>query len=490
MAAVVLSLHVLGQVSLGFRVSVPQIAAAILAPFALDASLSLWRHRHVAWPASAMLTGSGVALILRLPSMTANDHWTLHGAWIYAVVAVGSLGTKYLFRWNGELIFNPSNLGLVVAFLVFGSLRLEPLDFWWGPISPGLIVAYQIILIGGMAIAYRMCMLELVLAGWLALAGSAGAVAASGHCITATWSLMPLCGAGYWWAVMSSPETMVFFLFMATDPRPGPVLRRDRLLFGASVGLVSGLLMAPARSEFGAKVGLLAGLTVCYIARLALCRSSADSGPRWLTSGSRWGWRRSLAGASACGLLVGSAVAIALLRSSPPLAPLGEVPNASSVVPAVPRDEIPRVLVSQDVLDTASSKLPPGGAEQLAGDLVWALRVESAAVLSDDPDLLAAVDHGRRLLTMQQYISGTGQGASRTVQEYRFDSLRLTIVRSPGQAGARLAFDAIGVVDDVTRTRDDGGETARRERPFAATFVLVDVVADHWFIADVLNPSS
>ena len=36
-------------------------------------------------------------------------------------------------------MFNPSNLGLVVCFLLLGAQRVDPLDFWWGPLAPGLV---------------------------------------------------------------------------------------------------------------------------------------------------------------------------------------------------------------------------------------------------------------------------------------------------------------------------------------------------------------
>jgi hypothetical protein len=68
-AAVVISIHVLGQVALGFRVSVPQILTAIGTCFVIEVAVVFARERRFVWPASAMLTGSGVALILRVPSM-------------------------------------------------------------------------------------------------------------------------------------------------------------------------------------------------------------------------------------------------------------------------------------------------------------------------------------------------------------------------------------------------------------------------------------
>ena len=45
-----------------------------------------------------------------------------HKGWyLFAGVAALSLLTKYVIRYRGSHLFNPSNLGLVVAFLVLGS---------------------------------------------------------------------------------------------------------------------------------------------------------------------------------------------------------------------------------------------------------------------------------------------------------------------------------------------------------------------------------
>jgi hypothetical protein len=65
-AAVIITVHVLGQVGLHFRVSVPQILAAILTCAVIEIALTFRQSKAFVWPASAMLTGSGVALILRV----------------------------------------------------------------------------------------------------------------------------------------------------------------------------------------------------------------------------------------------------------------------------------------------------------------------------------------------------------------------------------------------------------------------------------------
>ena len=82
-----------------------------------------------------MLTGSGVALILRVVGTPPDEPWTTYDWYVFAVVAGLSLLTKYVIKYRGTHVFNPSNIGLVVAFVVLGSSRVEPLDFWWAPLS-------------------------------------------------------------------------------------------------------------------------------------------------------------------------------------------------------------------------------------------------------------------------------------------------------------------------------------------------------------------
>jgi len=142
-AAVIISVHVLGQVGLGFWVSVPQILAAILTCAVLEVAITFRQSKAFVWPASAMLTGSGVALILRVVGTPPGEPWSTQYLEVFAVVAGLSLLSKYVIRYRGSHVFNPSNLGLVVAFLVLGSSRAEPLDFWWAPITnPAMALAY------------------------------------------------------------------------------------------------------------------------------------------------------------------------------------------------------------------------------------------------------------------------------------------------------------------------------------------------------------
>src|SRR4026209_490555 len=169
-AAVIITIHVLGQVGLRFQVSVPQILAAILTCAILEVAITFRQSRAVVWPASAMLTGSGVALILRVVGPPLDDHWTFYGVEIFAAVAGLSLLSKYVIRYRGSHVFNPSNIGLLVAFLVLGTGRGEPLDFWWAPLNLPMIAAYAVILVGGLLITRRLRLLGLAASFWIAFA--------------------------------------------------------------------------------------------------------------------------------------------------------------------------------------------------------------------------------------------------------------------------------------------------------------------------------
>src|SRR5919202_4482702 len=126
LAAVIVSLQVLGQAAFGFSLSIAQILVSLVTCAVLEVGLALWRQRVIMWPASALLTGNGVAFILRVLGTEHGDWWSLRGWWIFAGTAAVSLLSKHVIRLGGRHIFNPSNIGLVLCFLAVGSGRAEP----------------------------------------------------------------------------------------------------------------------------------------------------------------------------------------------------------------------------------------------------------------------------------------------------------------------------------------------------------------------------
>ena len=267
-AAVIISVHVLGQVGLHFWVSVPQILAAILTCALIEVVITFAKSKALVWPASAMLTGSGVALILRVVGSRPDEPWSTYGVPVFAAVAGLSLLSKYVVRYRGSHVFNPSNIGLVLTFVILGTTRVEPLDFWWAPLTnPAMLLAYGVILGGGLLITRRLRLLPLAASYWVVLAAGLAVLAASGHSMVARWSFAPVTGFDYWRVIMTSPEVMIFLFFMITDPKTVPEGRVGRVVFGALVAIVGTLFMAPQTDEFGTKVGLLAGLVAVSAVR-------------------------------------------------------------------------------------------------------------------------------------------------------------------------------------------------------------------------------
>src|SRR5437867_919806 len=138
LAAVITSLQVLGQAAFHFRLSIAQILLSLLTCAVLEVGITFAQKRVLMWPASALLTGNGVAFILRVPGTRHGDWWSTRGWWIFVATAAVSLLSKYVIKWRGGHIFNPSNIGLVLCFLALGRSRAEPVVLRLGPMSSWL----------------------------------------------------------------------------------------------------------------------------------------------------------------------------------------------------------------------------------------------------------------------------------------------------------------------------------------------------------------
>lgn len=498
-AAIVITLHTLGQVGLGFHVSVPQILSAILTCALMQVAITFYRTRSFVWPASAMLTGSGIALILRVPSTPVGDHWTFHHWWMFSGIAAFSLLTKFVIQRNGSHVFNPSNLGLVLAFIVLGSGRVEPLDFWWAPLSnTSMIIAYAVILVGGSLVTRRLGLLPTVVSFWLVLCAGTALNAASGQCFTARWAFQPVCGNDLWLTIITSPEIFIFTYFMITDPRTVPAGRAGRAVFGGLVGLVCVVLMAPQQTEFGAKVALLAGLTLMtavrpLIERVVPAPGSDDDTLRGFV-------RRVLdgPGAPAAGhtrtmrrtsLALGTAAVVAVLAvggqsASGVLA--GEPENligrlATRIDPAT----FPSITVDREVTDW-NHEIDAAGARAVVLTLAENLALEKQAVLEHDGLLPAATAHGDRLDAVREHVRDAEESGTSVTRSYAIDSVKVTLLVPFGrQDGLSLGMVSRGTV--TSETRDASGSVVSSESaPFETMWAVRRATGARWLIVDEL----
>src|SRR3954471_2328259 len=148
LAATITSLQVIGQFGFHFQLSIAQILVSLLTCAVLEVSIALRKQHILMWPASALLTGNGVAFILRVPGTRHGDWWSVRGGWLFVAVAAVALLSKHVVRAGGRHVFNPANVGRLLAFGVLGSSRANPQDLWWGPLSPALVATLAVIVIG------------------------------------------------------------------------------------------------------------------------------------------------------------------------------------------------------------------------------------------------------------------------------------------------------------------------------------------------------
>jgi hypothetical protein len=499
-AAVIISIHVLGQVTLGFRVTIPQILAAILTCAVIEVAITFRSSRAFVWPASAMLTGSGVALIMRTADTRAGDPWGTNDLGLFALVAALGLLSKYVVRYQGSHVFNPSNIALVGVFIILGFERVEPLDFWWGPLDLGLLLAYAIILVGGTLVTRRLHLLPMAVTYWVTLAIGLGVLASSGHCMTADWAFGPVCGREFWWVIVTSPEVLIFLFFMLTDPKTVPGGTVARMAFALAVGIGSTLLIAPQTTEFGAKVGLLSSLAIMCAARPLFERflpapRTEDDQPRPYAA------RVLGVGAAGANLLTGAVrfglvgVVVAVLGAGIVLAgtPARGIASADGVVfldetAQVDPSSIPAVVIDPDVTAWNIERVRQD-AQSLALKLAQNLELENQAVLAGDTGLLTAVDHGDRLREMTTRVEDATGSGSTEIARYRFDSLFLTVKQLASQSGLGMAFEGQGTVTLETYGAS-GALQATRDEPFDLTFVMRQALGDErWFNVGVLPTS-
>jgi len=109
-----------GQVSFGILESLGQTLTAILSSVLTEWVLA--RLTWGGWPglASAYISGISVGILIRSPLF-----------WPYVLCSVLSITSKYVLKWQGRHLWNPSNFG-VSAMLFLAPGAVAGLSFQWG----------------------------------------------------------------------------------------------------------------------------------------------------------------------------------------------------------------------------------------------------------------------------------------------------------------------------------------------------------------------
>ena len=357
-----------------------------------------------------------------------------------------SLLSKHLIQFRGGHIFNPSNFGLVLCFLLLGPELADPLEFWWGPMSFWLALALAIIVGGGFAILRRLRLLcDRGRRSGSRSPPAIAVLAASGHDMTARWHLGPVSDWHFWRVLAFSPEILVFLFFMITDPKTIPAGKAGRRVYAVAIGLLAALLIAPQTTEFGDE------------GRAARPRSRS-SAPRG---------RSSIAGPPLhCGGATGRPA-----PSARPRSPVRSRSSACSSSPGSPPARARRRAVLPAPAGRASGRQRPDGggdradrprtAERIALDLVADLENEAEALRRRDRERATAGADGARLAGLWRQIDAAGRrhAASRATRSTR---VRVSLEPADGQSPPLVVATRSGTVER-------GGTT----KLFAETFELV-----------------
>lgn len=156
---------------------------------------------------SPVISSLGLTLLLR------SDLW-----WLPPLAAVVAIGSKFLLRFRGKHIFNPTNLGLAAAMLLSTHVWCSPSQ--WG--ENGVTVAWFAIF--GLAVASRAFRSDVSLAFF------------------ATWVLLKLGRVLYLgqkstvlFHQLSTGSLILFTFFMISDPKTTPDSRAGRIVLAVGV---------------------------------------------------------------------------------------------------------------------------------------------------------------------------------------------------------------------------------------------------------------
>lgn len=204
--AVLASLLVYGMAGLDFAISVPRAALLLLTVLATQAAGDRFENRP-ANVRSALISGLSLCLLLRTNRVD-----------LAILAAVITIAAKFVFRYRGKHIFNPTNGGIVAMLLLTDQVWVSPGQ--WGSVA---FFAFLMACLGGLVVnrasrsdvtyAFIVCYCALIFGrSWYL-----------GEPFT-----IPL-------HRLESGALLLFTFFMISDPKTTPDSRAGRLLFATLV---------------------------------------------------------------------------------------------------------------------------------------------------------------------------------------------------------------------------------------------------------------
>lgn len=217
-AAILTAYVVMGTLWLGFNRSPLQILSIVAAGCALDMMLHwLLRKRELLVPLSAYISSLSIAILLNF----AHDPWLL----FFPIFL--TIGSKYLFTFDGRHIFNPSLFGVSATLLLAGHLISAAPAYQWGgswAMSAFIVVAALALFVfrigrGWLIMSFLLFYaLQTALRAWLMRAHLPPEMLFLG--------------------TMTSAPFFLFTFFMLTDPKTSPSSRSGQVALAFAIAAV------------------------------------------------------------------------------------------------------------------------------------------------------------------------------------------------------------------------------------------------------------
>jgi Na+-transporting NADH:ubiquinone oxidoreductase subunit NqrB len=201
----------IGALVRDFALLPAQMALAFAAGLATQA---LWiralgiRHRGVL---SAVITCFGLSILLRADSL-----------WVHPLAAALAISAKFVIRVHGKHLYNPANLGVILAISLFPGAWISPGQ--WGQ---ALALAVWFVVLGGVVVnrAQRSDI------AWVFLAAYLGLVALRVSALGQPWTIFL--------HQFSNGGLLLFAFFMISDPMTIPNRRDARVAYAIIVALAA-----------------------------------------------------------------------------------------------------------------------------------------------------------------------------------------------------------------------------------------------------------
>ncbi|MBL7963145.1 MAG: RnfABCDGE type electron transport complex subunit D [Flavobacteriales bacterium] len=200
---------------LGWDAELGRYALVFGTALGVQAFFIRWKGLPASSWKSAMITALGLSLLLK-----AGGPLTL------VLAATTAIASKFFIRFNGKHVFNPGNLGIVLAALLTGDAWVSPGQ--WGS---GALLVFLVGAAGSMVVL-RVGRIDIS----VAFLGAFAALEFARTVLYLGW------GTDVWLHKLSSGSLLLFTFFMITDPMTTPDHRGARIAWSMAVAAVAFLL--------------------------------------------------------------------------------------------------------------------------------------------------------------------------------------------------------------------------------------------------------